>query len=136
MLDQVSAATPPETFLALDFGLKRTGFAYGTRLLQRAQGLNTLVAHGKQKRLSGVAFLIQQWQPDALVLGIPTYPDGQAHEMTTHAKNFAKQLRGRFKLPVFEVDERYSSVEAQAQGANDLDMGAAVIILEQFLRSL
>ena len=52
------------------------------------------------------------------------------------ALHFARQLRGRFGLPVFEVDERYSTTEALAGGARDADAASACIILEQFLRSL
>jgi putative Holliday junction resolvase len=79
---------------------------------------------------------IDEWQPDALVVGVPYHPDGAAHENTARAQRFARQLRGRFGLPVFEVDERYSTTQALAQGASDPDAAAACIILEQFLRSL
>ena len=72
----------------------------------------------------------------ALVVGVPFHPDGAAHENTVRARRFARQLHGRFRLPVFEVDERYSTTEAHAQGARDADAAAACIILEQFLRNL
>ena len=68
--------------------------------------------------------------------GVPFHPDGAEHENTRFARNFARQLRHRFGLPVHEVDERYSTTEAHAQGARDADAAAAAIILEQFLRSL
>jgi putative Holliday junction resolvase len=79
---------------------------------------------------------IEQWQPDALVVGIPFHPDGAPHDNTVRAQRFARQLRGRFGLPVFEVDERYSTTQALSEGARDADAAAACIILEQFLRSL
>ena len=75
-------------------------------------------------------------QPDALVVGVPFHPDGAAHENTAMARRFARRLRGRHALPVFEVDERYSTTEAHSRGARDADAAAACIILEQFLRSL
>ena len=56
--------------------------------------------------------------------------------MTRAATRFARQLDGRFGLPVYTVDERYSTTEAHAQGARDADAGAACVILEQFLRQL
>jgi len=52
------------------------------------------------------------------------------------AQKFARQMRGRFSLNVYEVDERYSTTEAIASGAKDADAASACIILEQFLRSL
>ena len=79
---------------------------------------------------------MSEWQPDALVVGVPYHPDGAAHENTARAKKFARQLHGRFKLPVFEVDERYTTTEALASGAKDADAAAACIILEQFFRSI
>lgn len=124
-----------QTFLAFDFGLKRTGVAVGNRMLRTATPQATIRAEG-DARLAQVDGRVREWQPDALVVGVPFYPDGASHDNTARAKKFARQLRGRTRLPVFEVDERYSTTEALAGGAADPDAGAACIILEQFLRSL
>lgn len=123
------------TFLALDFGLKRTGVAVGNRLLRSAQPQPTIQAEG-DARFARISERLREWQPDALVVGVPYHPDGAAHENTLRAQKFARQLRGRFGLPVFEVDERYSTTEALASGVKDADAGAACIILEQFLRGI
>lgn len=124
-----------QTFLALDFGLKRTGVAVGNRLLRTATPQGTIAAEG-DARFARIAERIREWQPDALVIGVPTHPDGAEHENTVRARKFGRQLRGRFGLPVFEVDERYTTTEAHSQGAKDADAAAAAIILEQFLRNL
>jgi putative Holliday junction resolvase len=124
-----------QTFMALDFGLKRTGFAVGNRLMRTAQPQGTITAEGNA-RFDKVAQQLKTWQPDALVVGVPFHPDGAAHENTMRARRFARQLHGRFNLPVFEVDERYTTTEARSNGARDADAAAACIILEQFLRSL
>lgn len=124
-----------QSFLAFDFGIKRTGAAYGTRMLGTARPLPTIHAEGKA-RFIPMDSLIAQWQPDALVVGVPYHPDGAPHENTALALRFARQLRGRFGLLVFEVDERYSTTEALASGARDADAASACIILEQFMRSL
>lgn len=123
------------SFLAFDFGLKRTGVATGNRLTRTATAQATIRAEG-DARWAPIQAHIQQWQPDALVIGVPFHPDGAAHENTRRAQRFARQLRARFVLPVYEVDERYSTTEAHAQGARDIDAAAAAIILEQFLREL
>ena len=124
-----------QSFLAFDFGLKRTGVASGNRLLRSATPQSTIKAEG-DARFAQVEARIREWQPDALVVGVPYHPDGAPHENTAKAKRFARQLHGRFKLPVYEVDERYSTTEALAAGAKDADAASACIILEQFLRSL
>ena len=122
-----------QTFLAFDFGVKRTGVAYGSRLLREAQPQATVNAEGVA-RWPLIAKRIAEWQPDALVVGVPFHPDGAAHENTQKARKFARQLQGRFQLPVFEVDERYSTTEAHSQGAKDADAASACIILNQFFR--
>jgi putative Holliday junction resolvase len=128
-------ASRPASFLAFDFGTRRVGVASGNTLLASATPLSTLTATG-DARFEAVAKLIAEHRPDALVVGIPTHPDGAAHDNTRRARAFGRRLRGRFGLPVHEVDERYSTTEALADGAPDPDAAAAAIILEQYLRSL
>lgn len=123
------------TFLAFDFGLKRTGVASGNRLTRTATPQPTIRAEGAA-RLDAACARVAQWQPDALVVGVPFHPDGASHDNTARARKFGRQLAARTKLAVYEVDERYSTTEAQAGGAGDADAGAACVILEQFLRSL
>jgi len=124
-----------QMFLSLDYGLKRTGVAVGNRMLRTATPQGTIAAEG-DARFVKIAERLKEWQPDALVVGVPTHPDGGEHENTLRARKFARQLRGRFGLQVYEVDERYTTTEAHALGARDADAAAAAIILEQFLRSL
>lgn len=124
-----------QSFLAFDFGTRRIGVASGNRLTRTASPLPTVASEG-DARWQALAALLREWAPDAVVVGLPTHPDGAAHEMTARALKFARQLHGRFGVMVFMVDERYTSAAAQSAGARDLDAGAAVLILEQFLRSL
>ena len=125
-----------QTFLAFDFGAKRTGVAVGNRMLGTATGQPTIRAEASDARLAEAEKRVREWQPDALVVGGPFHPDGASHDNTARARKFARQLRGRCGKPVYEVDERYSTTEARSSGARDADAGAACIILEQFLRSL
>ena len=131
----LGAAAPARSFLAFDFGTKRVGVASGNTVSRSAAPLCTVSSAGSA-RFDAIGDLLAQWQPDALVVGVPYHPDGAPHHNTELAKRFARQLRGRFRLPVHEVDERYSTTEARAMGAPDVDAAAAAIILEQFLRTL
>jgi putative Holliday junction resolvase len=134
-----TVATPqplrPQSFLAFDFGTRRTGVASGSTVLRQASPLKTLALEG-DARFAAIAKLIAEWRPDALVVGVPYHPDGAAHDNTRRAQRFARQLHGRFRLPVHEVDERYTTTEAHALGAADADAAAAAIILDQFLQQL
>jgi putative Holliday junction resolvase len=129
---------PPNqtTFVAFDFGAKRTGVAVGNRMLRTATPQPTIRAEANDARLDAAHERVREWQPDALVVGVPFHPDGASHDNTARARKFARQLGARTKLPVYEVDERYSTTEAESAGASDPDAGAACVILEQFLRSL
>ena len=122
----------PSSFLAFDFGLRRVGVATGNTVLGRAAPLKTLAAEG-DARFAAIAALIGEWQPDALVVGVPFHPDGAPHDNTERARRFARQLRGRFRLPVHEVDERYTTTAAAEAGARDLDAASAALILDQYL---
>lgn len=129
------AAMRERSFLAFDFGTRRVGVASGNTVLGRASGLRTLAAEG-DARFAAIAALIAEWQPDALVIGVPFHPDGAPHANTERARRFGRQLHGRFRLPVHEVDERYTTTEALADGARDADAAAAALILDQYLRTL
>jgi putative Holliday junction resolvase len=125
---------PPLSFLAFDYGTRRVGVATGNSILKQAQPLTTVSAMG-DARFEAIARLVDDWRPDALVVGVPTHPDGAPHDNTRRARTFGRQLHARFRLPVHEVDERYTTVEALAQRARDVDAAAAALILEQFLRA-
>jgi putative holliday junction resolvase len=125
-----------QTFLAFDFGARRTGVAVGNRMLRTATPQPTIQADANDARLAQAEQRVREWQPDALVVGVPFHPDGASHDNTARARKFARQLRGRCGKPVYEVDERYSTTEALSSGARDADAASACIILEQFLRAL
>lgn len=124
-----------KTLLGFDFGTKRVGVATGNTLTRSATALTTVAVEG-DARFAAIGRLIAEWQPEALVVGVPFHPDGAAHDNTRRAQRFARQLHGRFRLPVHEVDERYTSVDAEDAGARDIDAASAALILEQHLRTL
>lgn len=137
-------SAPAHVLLAFDFGEKRIGVATGNTLTGAAQPLGTVAETTTDGRFARIGALIREWQPARLVVGRPLHPDGAAHEVTARAERFARQLEGRFGLPVSLVDERYSSVAAQARlraqgrgargwAAQGDDAMAAAIILEQYL---
>lgn len=137
-LDASSPAASPlprrdYSFLAFDYGIKRTGVASGNTVTSSASPLTTVRAEGNA-RFGPIEKLIREWQPDALIVGVPFHPDGAEHDNTRAARRFARQLEGRFKLPVIEVDESYSTTAALAAGVRhaDADAAAAAILLQQF----
>jgi putative Holliday junction resolvase len=102
------------TLLAFDFGTKRIGIAIGNSISATAQPLTTLKEEKNDMRFAAIAALIREWQPAALVVGLPCNDDGTPHEMTALCRRFANRLKGRFDLPTLLVDERYTSAAASA----------------------
>lgn len=128
MLEAPALSTSPQTLLGFDLGLSRTGVAVGNTLLKRASPVATAHAGNKAARLAAAQSYIQEWRPQALVLGVPRHPDGAPHDMTRAAMNFAKALFTATALPLWLVDERYSSAIAGVE----TDADAAAVILQQF----
>jgi putative Holliday junction resolvase len=130
------------TLLAFDYGEKRIGVALGNALTHSARPLTVIPNRNREYRFQAVADLLREWQPDHLIVGLPMHPDGTPHAMTQQAKRFGNQLNGRFNLPVSWVDERYSSVDAEArlrergERAEHVDAEAACVILQQYLDEL
>ncbi len=134
-------------FLGFDFGLGRIGVAVGQELTGTAQALKTLHNIQHKPDWAAIEALIKEWKPDALVIGVPYHMDGTEQDMTEAAKKFARQLHGRFHLPVYEMDERLSSREAEAEirrqraagqrrksRKGDVDKMAAQIILQSWIQ--
>jgi putative Holliday junction resolvase len=124
---------PHQTLLAFDVGTRHTGVAIGNTLSASARGLAVLDSRVTARLFEAIAALINEWQPDVLVVGRPLHPDGNPHLMTARSERFARQLHGRFRKPVELIDERYSTVEAKAGAGAQIDAEAAAIILRQYL---
>ncbi|MDU0809979.1 MAG: Holliday junction resolvase RuvX [Burkholderia sp.] len=130
-------------FIGFDYGEKRIGVAIGNTLTCLARPLVVIRNLNRCYRFNSVNKLLIEWRPNALVVGLPTYPDGTQNEITRQAKRFGNQLNGRFKLPVIWTDERYSSNEVESDikesryrfsfTKNMFDADAACIILQQYL---
>jgi putative Holliday junction resolvase len=129
--------------LGFDFGMRRIGVAVGQTVTETARPLVTLKATQGQPQWDALNKLFKAWQPDALVVGVPLNMDGTEQPLTLSARHFAKQLHERFKVPVYEMDERLSSKDARerlfAEGGfkalqnGQVDRVAAQLILQNWL---
>ena len=98
--------------MAFDFGVRYVGVAVGETALGMAHPLQTIDAEANEPRFAAISALLAEWNPVRLVVGLPLAIDGSERDMTRRARRFARQLEGRFHLPVSFVDERLSSAEA------------------------
>ncbi|MCW8919020.1 MAG: Holliday junction resolvase RuvX [Gammaproteobacteria bacterium] len=132
----------PRTLLGFDFGTRRIGVAVGQELTRTATALVTLTSRDGGPDWAAIGRLIEEWQPAALVVGLPLNLDGSESESSRLARRFGNRLAGRYNLPVFTVDERLSSSEAEALLAErgrfdkaDIDKLAAQLILQGWLEA-
>ena len=133
------------TLLCFDFGLSNIGVAVGNTLTNEARPLTILSANNGKPNWDAVAALVEEWRPDALIVGNPIDESGQATVLSEKASRFARQLNGRLQVNVALHDERFSSKEAKSRAremghkgdytTHPIDDLAASIILESWLQS-
>lgn len=119
-------------FLGFDFGQVRIGVAVGNSFSQSARALAIVDGRTNAVKWAGIEKLVREWEPEAIVVGVPRHPDGTPHQVTALALKFARQMEGRHALPVFVVDERYSSVAVESDDDGPIDDEAAAVILQQW----
>lgn len=102
------------TILGFDFGTKRIGIAIGQEVTGTTNPLMTIKAIKNKPDWDRISKIIEEWQPDLFVVGLPLHMDGSEQDMTQAARRFSNQLNGRYQLPVELVDERLSSDEAES----------------------
>jgi putative Holliday junction resolvase len=136
----------PRVVLAFDFGRRRIGVACGDTVSRTAAPLDAVPVGAAGPRWQLIDALLRDWQPALLVVGLPYNVDGSDSSMTSDAREFAAELERRGLLPVVLVDERYSSMEAEARLKSaresglrrrrvvkaDVDAAAACVILERW----
>ena len=137
----------PETIVAFDFGLRRIGVAVGQNVTSSANPLAAVRNTDSGADWQAIANIVDEWHPSRLIVGMPLHEDGSPSQMGAAIKAFMHEL-GRFELPVEQVDERYSSLEANEALKSDRAMGlrgrinkeaidsvAAALIAERWLRN-
>jgi putative Holliday junction resolvase len=124
------------TLLGFDYGTRKIGVAVGQTLTGTATPLETLQLVNHKPDWARIAQLIEEWRPEALVVGLPLDVDDSETDATTPARRFSRQLEGRFHLKVYLADERFTSFEARdrlghkAKRREEYDAMAAKLILE------
>ena len=135
---------PWQLLLGFDYGSKQIGVAVGQGLTSQARPLCILKARDGIPHWEEIEALLKEWQPEALVVGLPLNMDGSPSEMSARAKKFANRLHGRFGLPVFTHDERLTTFAAKGQRTqagdfsrnyrdNPVDAIAACLLLQGWL---
>ena len=121
-----------DTLIGFDFGLKRIGVAVGNSLVKIAKPLSIIHANKNNLKFQCIEKLVNEWDPNKAIVGVPYKVNGTSSDMTIRCKRFANQLNGRFGLEVILVDERFSSVVIERKYGYKIDSDSAVLILQQY----
>ena len=129
--------------LGIDYGLKRIGIATGQTITRSATPITTLNQINGNPDWNSLEQLVSQWQPQALIVGMPYHLDGKENDMTKIVEQFCLQLEQRFALPIYKISEVLSSYEAEQtlkkttkigkHNKHEIDKMAAAIIVQNWL---
>jgi putative Holliday junction resolvase len=140
MAERYNHACERRVVLGFDYGLQRIGIAVGQRVTGTASAVCTLQSRDGKPDWDEISVLIEEWQPDILVVGLPLHADGSESETSLAARRFARSLEGRYCLPVYTMNEHLSSHAAEGLRSADrqahkhgIDAVAARIILQDWL---
>jgi putative Holliday junction resolvase len=131
--------------LGFDFGLKYIGVAVGQNISGTASPLKTLTAKDGIPHWPALLALVNQWQPEQLIVGLPLNMDGSMQLLSYCARKFGRRLAQHTRLPVAYVDERLSTWEAKQRllksvkhdktNLKQLNALAATILVERWLEN-
>lgn len=133
-------------FLAFDYGTRNTGVAIGQKITKSATVLSPLISKNNTPPLEKIDILVKEWNPSALIVGVPYQMDGSDFKVTKFAQNFIEKLKHRYNLPVYAAEERLTTKAARAEiferggykalQNNSVDSEAAKIILEEWMNTV
>ena len=115
--DGVCSKRGDRTVLVFDFGMKHIGVAVAEPRADLARGLTTVPAKAGEPHWQALDPVVEEWQPERLVVGLPINMDGTPSEGSVQAQRFGKRLAARYALTVDYADERLSTFEAVSRGA-------------------
>ncbi|QFU21820.1 Holliday junction resolvase RuvX [Shewanella eurypsychrophilus] len=134
------------TVLGFDYGTKSIGVAIGQSLTGSANPIGSVKATDGIPKWEEIGMLIEEWQPNIVVVGLPLNMDGTEQEITQRAKKFANRINGRFGVKIATQDERLTTADAKARlfehggykalTKGQVDAMSAVLIIESFFENM
>ncbi len=128
--------------LGVDYGRVRIGLAVSDELGIATRALGHVRRENDAQAAQVVAAVALREQVTGVVIGLPLHASGKAGGNVRWVRDFLAELAKHLQLPVFEVDERYSSQEAEEQlraegtwpaPAGAVDARCAAILLRRHL---
>lgn len=129
--------------LALDLGARRVGVAVSDELRITANPLPAIERRSWKNLLHQVATIIESYDAQALVIGLPLSLDGTEGSAAREARATATKFQRSLHLPVYLQDERLTTLAATAhlkeagrteqEIKQQVDSESAAVILGDFM---
>jgi putative holliday junction resolvase len=128
--------------LGIDYGRRRIGLAISDDLGIATRPLGFVPRVDDAQAALVVAQMAKRERADAMVIGLPLHAHGAEGANVRWVRAFVAELAKVSQLPVHEVDERYSSSEAEEQLRAEgnwpaahgvVDARCAAILLRRYL---
>ncbi|QQG46772.1 MAG: Holliday junction resolvase RuvX [Candidatus Azosocius agrarius] len=127
--------------IGFDFGLKYIGLAVGEHITNKAWPLKTLWAYNGIPNWILLDKLIFDWNPSKFVLGVSYGYYLSSKTVVHYAKIFKKNLNYRYNLPIYEINEDFTTYEAKKiykqnkikKKVYEIHSLSAAVILESWL---
>ena len=123
--DSLVASCGNDTYFGFDFGEKKIGLAVGQLTTRTASPLQTVRSINQKPDWKIFNKLITEWQPVGLIVGISRQSDGSDNPVTPRILKFCRQLKGRYQLPVHQMDESLSTFESKQMLFDEVNVSAA-----------
>ena len=133
------------TVLGFDYGTKSIGIAIGQSLTGTGNPIGSIKAVDGIPKWEEIGMLIEEWQPDIVVVGLPLNMDGSEQQLTLDAKKFGQRVAGRFGIKVEFQDERLTTADAKEQlfarggyrnlKKDNIDAESARLIIESYFEA-
>jgi putative Holliday junction resolvase len=131
-------------WMGIDLGRARIGLAISDPLRLIAQGVETLPSLGFQSDIVQIGQRINHYHVERVIIGWPIHLNGAPTQQSQYAEKFAEKLGLHITIPVFLVDERLTSMQAEqilregnfsrSSRQKKIDQVAAALILESALK--
>ena len=130
-----------EILFGFDYGLKYIGLSVGENITCKARPLKTLLAKNGIPDWYILDNLVLSWNPCKIIVGVPYIND--INILYFCLRKFIKKIKFRYNLPVYEINEDYTTWEAKHYFLNykhnknfiKINSLSATIILDSFFKN-
>ena len=122
--------------VAFDYGTKKIGVAVGQTETYTSSPLQIIYNEHDKTNWNEISILINEWNPDLILVGKPMNMDGTESDIMKRVDNFFKKLEKISNIECKYIDERLTTFEAKEilgeSKVAEVDAHAAKILIDNW----